>query len=769
MSTSTLPKSIPPGSKVYKDECMYSFDTADNNALGLDVCLNCFQAYSRSNVNFTKHHFAASGHRYYLNIVKTVKPEPERVQKDKENHERQTKMAKLEVKLVDEHDLYNTTLQVYDVKEDKLMAIDDVNEEMKSLCHQVLAHNSSHREEEIKTWEQEIVACAHSIDIEQINTKVDLTKCSQCELKENLWICLHCGALGCGRQQYGSTTPGNSHALSHYEVSNHPVAIKLGSLSGRDRDNYDAYCYQCNDEVKVPKLEQYLQRYGIDFNKSEKTEKNLVELNLDQNLNWQFQLEAEDGGKLTPVFGSNLTGLSNLGNSCYLNSVVQGLFHLLPYESYFGQQKFPDYAQVPNPATDLLSQLIKLHDGLVSGRYSRSNPIKGEEFQLGLKPQMFKSLIGAGHGEFSSGRQQDAFEFLVYLLDKVDNQFGFEVNKPLKFVMVNLIQCKKCYNVKRNQELVDNISVNIEDEVIGEKDGVKQYKQVNIYDSFKNHCDAETIDGYHCDNCNDKTTAAKTTKFRSFPDFLVVNTKRIKLENWVPIKVDVPVELPENLDLSDMKIDLNEEEKTALDSAEPQSKEEPFKANQEALDMLLGMGFPEPRSIKALFKTGNGDAESAMNWLFAHMEDPDIDEPLDTESSGSNDVDEGQIANFVLMGFTPELSKKALAMTSDANEAVEWLFNNPDDDGIIPEGSPKVSVPELINDLCQKEMAANYRLKSVVCHKGSSPHTGHYVAFIRIGEKWVMFNDEKVMEVENCEEDVKKTGYISFWERVSRS
>jgi uncharacterized UBP type Zn finger protein len=42
-----------------------------------------------------------------------------------------------------------------------------------------------------------------------------------------------------------------------------------------------------------------------------------------------------------------------------------------------------------------------------------------------------------------------------------------------------------------------------------------------------------------------------------------------------------------------------------------------------ALATLEGMGFPAVRCKKALLATGNGsDAEAAMEWLFQHMEDP---------------------------------------------------------------------------------------------------------------------------------------------------
>ena len=38
----------------------------------------------------------------------------------------------------------------------------------------------------------------------------------------------------------------------------------------------------------------------------------------------------------------------------------------------------------------------------------------------GIAPHMFKSLVGKGHAEFSTNHQQDAQEFLLYLLDMID-------------------------------------------------------------------------------------------------------------------------------------------------------------------------------------------------------------------------------------------------------------------------------------------------------------------------------------------------------------
>lgn len=69
------------------------------------------------------------------------------------------------------------------------------------------------------------------------------------------------------------------------------------------------------------------------------------------------------------------------------------------------------------------------------------------------------------------------------------------------------------------------------------------------------------------------------------------------------------------------------------------------------------------------------------------------------------------------------------------------------------------------------KLPANFQLQSIVCHKGSSIHAGHYVAFIRklvTGEaepSWVLFNDEKVAKAADVDE-MKKFAYIYFFRRV---
>ena len=569
-----------------------------------------------------------------------------------------------------------------------------------------------------------------------------------CDLKENLWLCLECGNLGCGREQFGGIA-GNSHGLKHTEMTSHAVAVKLGSIT--PEGTADIYCYVCNEERTDPELANHLARWGINIAEREKTEKSVTEMNIEQNLKWDFSMTTEDGKELQPLFGKGFTGLKNIGNSCYLASTLQCLFSMSDFQNrYYHPQDPPSISLAP--AEDLETQLRKMADGLLSGRYSRPDTdVIASEYspeiphQRGLAPAMLKHLIGRGHEEFSTMRQQDAFELLLHLLKLITrSSHTAPLQDPVqsfRFVMEQRLQCMSCKRVRYRTDEQDNISIPVPvkrktlvaNEASGTEKPKDEFEPVTLKQCLDSFTAAEVVE-LTCPSCGSKDGFLKRSLFKTFPTILAVNARRFELVNWVPTKLDVPVvvgDQPFDLDAYQSPGLQNDEQLLPEDAAT--SGAPSFVPNESALASLEGMGFPRVRCEKALHATGNSDAEAAMNWLFAHMDDPDIDTPLDlggtTGGSGNSaSVDAESIQMIESMGISTPQARKALKETGgDVNRAVEWVFSHPDDQGDFGEDDTPMGPPATGGEKAMAgnaELPATFRLQSIVCHKGSSIHAG---------------------------------------------
>lgn len=569
-----------------------------------------------------------------------------------------------------------------------------------------------------------------------------------CDLKENLWLCLECGNLGCGRSQRGGVS-GNSHGLKHTETTNHTTAVKLGSIT--PEGTADVYCYSCNEERIDPELGHHLAHWGINIADRQKTEKSLTELQIEQNLSWDFSMTTQGGKQMTPLFGKGFTGLKNIGNSCYLASTLQCLFSMSGFQDRYYLPQDPPVAS-QTPAEDLEIQLRKLADGLLSGRYSYPDSdvvTSGDSpeipYQKGLAPAMLKHLVGRGHEEFSTMRQQDAFEFLLHLfklITRSSHEAPFtDPVQSFRFVMEQRLQCMSCNRVRYRTDEQDNISIPVpirrKLRVVNGEPGEEKLKDEFEPTTLKSCLDsftaAEIVD-LTCSSCGSNAGFTKRSLFKTFPATLAVNARRFEVVNWVPTKLDVPVVVgDEPFDMDIYKSEgLQENEELLLDDVGGPTSSD-FSPNEMALSQLEAMGFPRIRCEKALHATGNSDADSAMTWLFSHMEDPDIDIPLSFSGRGGklaeDNVNLESIEILGAMGISAPQARKALKETNgDVNRALDWVFSHPDDQGDFGDeeaGSNSTSKNDREKPMAgSAEAPARFKLQSIVCHKGASIHAG---------------------------------------------
>ena len=420
-----------------------------------------------------------------------------------------------------------------------------------------------------------------------------------------------------------------------------------------------------------------------------------------------------------------------------------------------------------------------MSQGLMSGRYSKPAPklpaeaeSAGESFQRGIPPTMFKALVGHGHAEFSTMRQQDAFEFLEFFLKQLEQKerpLQLSTTSNMDFIVTERLQCSQCQKVRLRDVTYSSLQLPVPATAAGVNEkGETTYLPVELDACFASIRIEEGVDGFRCPNCNNQPVVAmKSQRLKTFPPVLILHAQRFVLENWVPKKLNVPITMTsESVDLSSLKSPwpLPGDEMLAEDAPSAGASNEP-QVDEQHVGQLTSMGFSRNRAMRALVATQHAGAEVAMEWLFSKMDDPSLDAPLEPQPVASNSAPEAPaelVASLADMGFTAAQAKKALRETQNNMErAVEWLFSHPEDPGdnaAAPASSSNTKVTTAREGLPPK-----YRLHSVIAHKGTGVHCGHYVTYIYRPEeeRWILFNDEKVVEQPNgLQSDGVQQGYI---------
>ena len=209
-------------------------------------------------------------------------------------------------------------------------------------------------------------------------------------------------------------------------------------------------------------------------------------------------------------------------SSCYMASVVQTLFSLPSFQKTYYPSAFEHWEKCtePLPADCVSCQMHKLADGLLSGRYSvpssaqEHSPLPHDlptpAFQDGLRPIGFKALVGKGHEEFSTMKQQDSEEFFTHLLKVLrrtlkrtqDHNGELNPTEVFTFVMEQRLQCTVCHRVRYRNDELDNVSVAVP-AVEENKDGEGKvvYRPTFLTDLLDMFTRDEGLE-YACPQCN---------------------------------------------------------------------------------------------------------------------------------------------------------------------------------------------------------------------------------------------------------------------------
>ena len=268
-----------------------------------------------------------------------------------------------------------------------------------------------------------------------------------------------------------------------------------------------------------------------------------------------------------------LTGLANLGNTCYLNSCIQIFSH-----TYELNELFKKISQQRNVNNVLDSILLIEWNKLYTLMWKENCTIAPYGFLKAIQNVSNKK----GHYLFSGFDQNDMPEFLFFLVDCFHNGLEREVDIKISGVPQNNSDkiAKLCYKMIQNMysksysELLDLFYGIQVSQICNLKNEIKSLTpepfsvlslsipnnviNPSIIDCFDLYCKGELLEGENSwfnEETKEKEEVVKNYCFWSLPDILIIDLKRFTNTNKkIHTIVDVPLN---NLDLSKYIIGYN--------------------------------------------------------------------------------------------------------------------------------------------------------------------------------------------------------------------
>ena len=239
-------------------------------------------------------------------------------------------------------------------------------------------------------------------------------------------------------------------------------------------------------------------------------------------------------------------GLKNLGNSCYMNSVLQVLAHTDDFKEYFLKNNFhKEQKPLSFALKNFLKEYLENKDNNYFALRELHNAIKKQ-----YKTQSTSEM------KFANGYQHDPEEFLSMFLDslKLENK---KWNNIFKGEETILDTCKNCKDESQNENEFKILSLGIKD------DDLEKIESHEMEEDCCNCCDCccvyyktalkHLLDNYtreeeieaNCGRCNKNTNKKKIIRISFLPKYLILQLNVFYEYHSVFIKI------PEELNLGE--------------------------------------------------------------------------------------------------------------------------------------------------------------------------------------------------------------------------